>query len=127
VTQWSGVPVPPLTDPDRLAAYRDALGNWSVTDYIQFELTEEAHRWVRRELGITLKAIGSLLHEHVAAGGEIDEVPETRPGWSDLYEFHYDLRLTIHGEQVYIETRLNYRLPVAPDESWILVVNIHAR
>jgi hypothetical protein len=26
---------------------------------------------------------------------------------------------------VYIETRLNYRLPVVVDESWILVVNIH--
>jgi hypothetical protein len=37
--------VPPLTDPARLMAYRDALGNWNVRDYIQFELTEEAHRW----------------------------------------------------------------------------------
>ena len=66
------------------------------------------------------------MYEHVAAGGEIDEVPETRPEWSDLYEFHHDLRLTIHDKAVYIETRLNYRLPVAPDESWILVVNVHA-
>ncbi len=120
--------MPPLTDPERLAAYRDALGNWNVTDYIQFELTEEAHRWIRRELSnITLKEIGRLMYEHVAAGGEIDEVPETRPEWSDLYEFHHDLRLTIDDKLVYIETRLNYRLPVAPDESWILVVNVHAR
>jgi hypothetical protein len=120
--------VPPLTDPDRLAAYRDALGNWNVTDYIQFELTEQAHRWIRRELGdITLRDIGRLMHEYVAAGGEIDEAPETRPEWSDLYEFHHDLRFTIHDQPVYIETRLNYRLPVAPDESWILVVNVHER
>jgi hypothetical protein len=121
-------PVPPLTDSDRLAAYRDALGNWNVTDYIKFELTEEAHRWVRRELGdITVKEIGHLMYEHVAAGGEIDEVPESRPEWSDLYEFHHDLRLTIQNKPVYIETRLNYRLPVTPDESWVLVVNVHAR
>lgn len=117
-----------MTDPDRLAAYRDALANWSVTDYIQFELTEEAHRWIRRELGeTTLRDLGRLMYEYVATGGEIDEVPETRPEWSNQYEFHHDLRLTIHGKPVYIETRLHYRLPVAPDESWILVVNVHAR
>jgi hypothetical protein len=118
--------VVPLTNPTRLAAYRDALGNWNVSGYIQFELTEEAHRWIRRELGnITLKEIGRLMSEYVRAGGEIDEVPETRQGWSDQYEFHHDLRLTIHKKSVYIEKRLNYRLPVVADESWILVLNIH--
>jgi hypothetical protein len=65
--------------------------------------------------------------EHVAAGGEIDEVLETRPEWSDRYEFHYDLRLRIQGKNVYIETRLNYRLPLVADESWILVVNVHGQ
>jgi hypothetical protein len=120
--------VPPLTDPARLVAYRDALGNWNVRDYIQFEWTEEAYRWIRRVLSnITLKEIGRLMYEYVAAGGEIDEVPETRQKWSDQYEFHHDLRLTIHKKSVYIETRLNYRLPVVPDESWILVVNMHER
>jgi len=120
-------PVPPLTDPDRLAAYKDALGNWAVTDYIQFDLTEEAHRWIRRELGIALKEIGRLMHEHIAAGGEIDEVRETRPEWSDQYEFHHDLRFPMGDKAVYIETRLNWRHPLLPDESWILVVNIHAK
>ncbi|MCI0463154.1 MAG: hypothetical protein L0Z62_39915 [Gemmataceae bacterium] len=119
--------MPPLTDPTRLAAYRDALGNWKVTDYIQFDLTEEAYRWLRRELdNISLKEIGRLMCEYVAAGGEIDEQPETRPEWSDEYEFHYDLRFTIQDRPVYIETRLNYRLPLVPDESWLLVVNVHA-
>jgi hypothetical protein len=65
------------------------------------------------------------MSEYVRAGGEIDEVPETRREWSDQYEFHHDLRLTIQKKRVYIETRLNYRLPVVVDESWILVVNIH--
>jgi hypothetical protein len=31
----------------------------------------------------------------------------------------------IHGKSVYIETRLNYRLPVVADEPSILVVNVH--
>ncbi len=120
--------MPPLTDLARLAAYRDALGNWNVSDYIQFELTEESHRWIRREFGnITLREIGRLMCEYVRSGGEIDEVPETRQEWSGQYEFHHDLRLTIYGKNVYIETRLYYRLPVVLDESWILVVNIHER
>ena len=115
-----------LNDPDRLTAYKDALSNWSVRKYIQFELSEESHRWVRRELGgITLREIGRLMYEFVAAGGGIDEQAETRENWQDQHEFHYDLRFSINNRAVYIETRLNYRLPVTPDDSWILVVNIH--
>ncbi len=115
-----------LTDPARLEAFKDALRNWSFDGFVRFELTETAYRWIRRELNsISLKEIGSLMHDYVAAGGEIDEVCETRPEWSD-YEFHYDLRFTIQDKPVYIESRLNYRLPVVPDESTILVVNIHA-
>jgi len=118
--------VAPLINPDRLAAYQDALGNWSVSGYIQFELTEQAYKWVRRELpNITLKEIGRLMWEHVKEGGEIDEIAETRPEWSDQYEFHHDLRLPISGKRVYIETRLHWRLPVVADESWLLVVNVH--
>jgi hypothetical protein len=120
--------VPPLTDPDRLAAYRDALSNWSTRGYIQFELTEASYRWVRRELGnITLRDIGRLMYEYVTAGGEIDEQLETRENWSEQHEFHHDLRLSISNKTVYIETRLNFCRPVAPDESWINVVNIHER
>ena len=120
--------MPPLTDPDRLAAYKDALGNWNIRGYIQFELTEESHRWIRRELGdITLRDFGRLMCEYVAAGGEIDEQTETRDHWSGQHEFHHDLRLSIKNKLVYIETRLNFRVPVTADESWILVVNIHER
>ena len=117
----------PLTDSARLEAYKDALGNWSFAQYIQFDLTETAYRWIRRELNnISLKEIGRLIYEHVEAGGEIDEVRETRPEWSDEYEFHHDLRFTIQDRPVYIETRLNYQLPVIPNDSSILVVNVHA-
>jgi hypothetical protein len=115
-----------LTDPTRLEAYKDALGNWSFDGYIQFELTETAYEWIKRELSnISLKNIGRLMYDFVEAGCEIDEVPETRPGWSDEFEFHYDLRFTIQDKPVYIETRLKYQLPVVPDDSVILVVNVH--
>ena len=120
-----------LTDPDRLAAYKDALSNWqfgdgSWTSYIRFELSETAYKWVKANLGdITLKELGRLMHEYVDGGGDIDEQPETRPEWSE-FEFHYDLRFEINNVKVYFETRLSYRLPVIPDESSIIVVNIHA-
>lgn len=117
--------MPPLIDPERLAAYRDALANWSVRGYIHFELSEEAKRWARSALNAPFRDIGRMMHEHVLAGGEIDEVREMRPGWMEHWEFHWDLRLQIEGVRVYIETRLNYRVPVVGDESWILVVNIH--
>jgi hypothetical protein len=65
------------------------------------------------------------MHQHVAAGGKVDEVVERRPEWRDEYEFHHDLRLEIAGKKVYIESRLHYRLPVESDASSIVVVNIH--
>jgi hypothetical protein len=115
-----------LTDADRLVSYKDALSNWRYEGYIRFELTETAYKWVKRGLNnISLKEIGRLMYEYVEAGGDIDEVRETRPEWSD-YEFHYDLRFKIQDKPVYIESRLNCKLPFKPDFSTILVVNIHA-
>ena len=117
-----------LTDPDRLNAYTDALCNWQFTDYIRFELTEQSFRWIWSELDeISLDDIKRLMYEHVVIeGGEIDEQPERRPEWSQQYEYHHDLRLVIHDKPVYIETRLHARMPFVPDESWILVVNVHS-
>jgi len=104
----------------------DALGNWSYTGFVEFELTETAHRWLRRELdGVTTKELSRLMHEYVEGGGEIDEVKETRPQWSQ-YEFHYDLRFSIQGKPTYVETRLIYEPPFEPNNSIILVVNVHA-
>ena len=117
----------PLSDPDRLQAYKDALSNWSIQDYIQFKLPEESHRWIRSELdGVSLKDIKRLMYEYVAQGGEIDEVRERRYEHSGECEFHQDLRFTIQDKPAYIETVLTYRVPFVPDEPWILVVNIHA-
>lgn len=116
-----------LTDPDRLTAYRDALGNWKVEGYIRFELTEHSHRWIEGHLGSTdYREIKQLMYEHVVVGGgEIDEVREDREGWKELHEFHHDLRFPIHGIRVYIETRLIYRPPFEPDEPVIEVVSVH--
>ena len=77
------------------------------------------------ENGVVDEPAVERLVEHVLAGGEIDEVRETRSEWSD-YEFHYDLRVTINDKLVYIETRLDYRHPFVQDQPTILVVNIHA-
>lgn len=60
----------------------------------------------------------------MAAGGEIDQVVETRPQWN-FWSHHYDLRLTINGRLVYVETRLKYNNPADPDDPVIFVVNIH--
>lgn len=118
--------MPRLTDPDRLAAYRDALGNWNVEGYVTFELTEQAQRWIERNLGgLEYREIKQLMYEYVAAGGEIDEVREEREGWKELHEFHHDLRFTIQSIPVYIESRLIYRPPFKPDQPEIMVVNVH--
>ena len=111
-----------LTDPRLLGAYRNALGNWSVTNYVIW--TELAQAWVRRELELTTGEVARLMHEYLCCGGEIDRVKEIRPEWSN-FDFHYDLRMTIEGRRVYVETRLFYEDLNDPDDPYIHVVNIH--
>jgi len=94
--------------------------------YIVFKLNEPTRIYLRRDLGILPKELGRLMFAYVAAGGEIDETPETRPEWSD-WEFHWDLRFSINGTPIYVETLLHYASPVVPDDSLIEVVNIHAQ
>jgi len=114
----------PLTDPILLQAYKNALANHRFEGYVIW--TEVALCWVRRELdGDTSNSIAALMYEFVASGGEIDQVVETRPEWRHLYDFHYDLRFSIHGREVYIETRLDFDDPGDPDDPVVLVANIH--
>jgi hypothetical protein len=116
-----------LSDPERLAAYRDALENWRTTGYVEFELNESAYRWIKKELaGVSLTSLKRLMYEYVfVQEGDIDECRERRPEWSGEHPYHYDLRFPIQGKMIYIETRLRYRLPVREGDSTILVVNIH--
>lgn len=115
-----------LTDPERLKSYRDAAANWRFEGFVCFQLNESAYKWLRIELDdVSTKELARLIAEFVAGGGEIDEVRETRELWQDDYEFHYDLRFAIQGKPIYIETRLLFLPPFKPDESSILVVNVH--
>ena len=111
----------PLTDPERLRHYRWVLAQWQCTGYVTW--TRLAEEWVRKNLdGFTPKGIAQLMSDHVASGGEIDEVPETRPEWSE-HEFHHDLRFRIGDRLIYIETRLLMERDV--EDSTINVVNVH--
>jgi len=117
--------MPPLTDPERLQCYRNALANWSYTDFIVFE--ELAWDWLRGNLGrvSSQRDIARLLHQYVESGGEIDEQVETRALWKDFYPFHYDLRVVIGGRRIYFETCLEFKDPNDPDDPVIRVVNAH--
>ena len=115
--------VAPLIDATSLKAYRNALANWPFTDFIRW--TEKALTDLRRKLeGFSAKEIGRAMHEYVEAGGEIDAVAETRPEWSE-HRFHYDLRLNIEGQPIYLETRLFFTNAADPDDPWIHVVSLH--
>jgi hypothetical protein len=59
--------------------------------------------------------------QHVAGGGEIDQVAETREDYRNRYPYHYDFRLPIAGRLIYIETCCDDTM-MGPT---IYVVNIH--
>ncbi|HMC65352.1 MAG TPA: hypothetical protein VKI65_10480 [Gemmataceae bacterium] len=111
--------MPPLTDPELLARYKSALRNWNVTGYLTWK--EVAELWLRDNLGLTPRMMARSMHDHVEAGGEIQQVRERRPDWDD-YEFHYDLRLPVSGRLIYIETVLKDEDPTDPI---VHVVSIH--
>ena len=109
-----------LRDPVILAQYKSALSNWKVTGYVDWK--DRSRDWVRDNLApLTAPAIAELMWRHVATGGEIDEVPESRPEWNDRAS-HYDLRIVIGGRRVYIETVL---VDDDPEDPTVQVVSIH--
>jgi hypothetical protein len=115
--------MPPLTDPVRTKWYLHALENWTVGDYITWEV--DALRWVRAQLSAySTKQLGELLHRHVQQNGPgcVDEQAETRPHWRDRHEFHHDLRVQIEGRLIYFETRL---VLLRHEDAYIAVVNVH--
>ena len=115
-----------LTEPDRLAAYLDALNNWAVSGCISFDRFSKEGAEYLRKLGVKQRELKELMYDYVAAGGEIDEVRESSRDFE--FEFHYDLRFPILGKRVYVETRMSPdypRVPVETLESTIFVVNMH--
>jgi hypothetical protein len=116
-----------LTDPERLQAYKNALSHFAIRGYVEFDLNKQSHDWIQKNLrNIPLRELAHLMQQHVESGGVIDEVRETRPEWSGEHEYHYDLRLSVYGTRVYIETRLDFVPPFVPDDPSIMVVNVHA-
>jgi hypothetical protein len=61
------------------------------------------------------------MFRHFDAGGEIDQVTETRPEWNEQ-RYHYDLRIQIGGRLIYIETVL---VEDDPNDPTVHVVSIH--
>lgn len=110
----------PLKDPEVLAKFKEALQEWNCHGFIQWKRI--AAEWLRRHLErYDQRAIGCLLHQYVAEGGEIDAVTETREEYRHLYQYHYDFRVPIGDRLVYIETRLD----VSKLGPTITVVNVH--
>jgi hypothetical protein len=95
-----------LVDPHTLARYQQALAEWKVEGAI--ELIGRAHEGLRTTLeGVTEDGFKEELYRFVCQqNGEIDQVKEEREPWCKDWEWHYDLRPTIHGVKVYVETRL---------------------
>src|SRR5438128_1199132 len=95
-----------LTDPDILAQFHRALSEWKVAGYV--ELIGRAPEGLRTTLeGVTVPFFKECLYRHVCEqGGEIDQVKEERETYRGQWEFHYDLRPTINGLKLYVETRL---------------------
>src|SRR5436309_10395245 len=97
-----------LTDLAVLARYKLALADWKVEGAI--ELEKDAPEGLRTTLeGVTVASFKEALYRFVCEdNGEIDQVKETR-NWEpcNRWEYHYDLRPTINGVKVYVETRLH--------------------
>jgi hypothetical protein len=81
-----------------------------------------ARQWVEKNLdGLTIRVIGEEMFRHASAGGEIDQVRESRSEWSDS-PFHFDFRIQVEGRLLYIETIL---IDDDPDDPTIHVMSIH--
>ena len=96
-----------LTDPDILARYKQALTERELTGAIVLE-GRRALEGLRTTLeGMTEEEFMEALFRFVChENGEIDQVKEEREGRCEKWEWHYDLRLTIKGVKIYVETRL---------------------
>jgi len=113
-----------LTDPELLARYKQALVDWKVEGAI--ELVGRAYDGLLTTLeGVSEKVFKEALYQFVCEeNGEIDRVKEKREPWRNRWEWHYDLRPTISGVKLYVETRLYPESFSSRDEPKIQVVQI---
>ncbi len=113
-----------LTDPDILARYKRALAEWNVGGAI--ELTGRASEELRTTLeGVTAKGFKEALYRFVCEAGNVpDQVKERREQWCMQWEYHYDLRPTINGLRIYVETRLYPESFSSDEEPIIHIVRI---
>jgi hypothetical protein len=95
--------MPPLRDPDLLAKFLEALKEWDCEGFIQWK--RRPAEWLRENLqGHSQRAVAQAMYDHVASGGEIDQVRENYEGYRDTHPYHYDFRIPIAGRLIYIET-----------------------
>jgi hypothetical protein len=113
-----------LTDPDILARYKLALAEWQVGGAI--ELEGRAPEGLRTTLErVTVRYFKECLYRFVCEeDGEIDQVKEEREPWCKHWEWHYDLRPTINGVKLYVETRLDPESFCSGKEPVIRIVQV---
>lgn len=110
----------PLVDPTLLAHFREAIGEWRCDGFVIWK--RQAAQQLRDLLDShTQKSIAKLMYEHVKAGGLIDQVRERRPEYAGRHEYHFDFRLNIDGQLVYLETTLD----LTSTGPVITIVSIH--
>ena len=113
-----------LTDPEILARYRQALSDWKVEGAVILE--GRAPEGLRITLGrMAEQSLKEALYRFVCLqNGEVDQVKEEREPWCKVWEYHYDLRPTVNGVKVYVETRLYPESSTSRQEPTILVVQV---
>ena len=96
--------MPPLRDPEIIAKFALAFED-RTSGGVQWKRVPA--EWVRKNFdGWSTKAVDDLLHEHLACGGQVDQVEEAREEYRQLHQYHYDFRIPILGRQIYVETVL---------------------
>jgi hypothetical protein len=113
-----------LTDSEVLERFRQALADWKFEGAVQ--LQGRAKEGLRLTLeGVTEKHFKEALFRYVCEGnGEVDQVREQREPWRDFWEWHYDLRPTINGVKLYVETRLDPESFCSDKDPSVIIVQV---
>jgi hypothetical protein len=114
-----------LTDSEVVARYKQALMDWQCTGAI-LPKGQRVLDGLRTTLGeVDWRSFTEALFTFVCnEDGEIDRVKEEREPWREQWEYHYDLRPTINGVKLYVETVLHPESFSSRDDPVIYVVQI---